>query len=382
METYERQLDLREAAAQKSIFLYGPRQTGKTFLLKKTFPNAPCYNLLKSDVFLRLSQRPSAIREALKHGGPGNGDPIIIDEIQKLPALLDEVHTMIEDSGKRFILTGSSPRKLKRSGANLLGGRAWTRHLMPLVRREIPSFDLLRVLNYGAIPSVYQSTNPVEDLLAYCGDYLQQEVQAEGAVRNVESFSRFLQTASLVDTELLNSESVGSDCGVPPRTIREYFAILEDTLLGVLLKPYRRTRHRKAVATSKFYFFDIGVSNALAGRKGIQPKTELFGKAFEHFIFTEIRAWLEYSRDRRPLCFWRSQDGNEVDFVIGDETAIEVKSTELAGEKHLRGLKVFSEEVSLKRKIVVSQDSAPRRIGDVDILPLEVFLSALWDGQL
>src|SRR3989338_8568957 len=237
MVDYTRILDLQTPLKRKSLFLFGPRQTGKTFYLKKTFPNIPFYNLLESKTFLRLSQRPHLLREELMATASAN-PLIIIDEIQKLPLLLDEVHSLIEEKKMKFILTGSSARKLKRGGANLLGGRATTLHLYPLVSAEIPNFDLIRALNWGTLPSLYPSDDPENDLHDYVGNYLKEEIQAEGLARNIGNFS-----------------------------------ILEDTLIGYILEPYTKTKKRKAVSTAKFYFFDCGVCNVLAGRRNISPKT-------------------------------------------------------------------------------------------------------------
>ena len=378
MAAYQRIIPLVKDSQRKSLFLFGPRQTGKTFLLKKIFPKSPFYNLLLADVFFKLSQRPQMIREELLALGEQCPQPIIIDEIQKLPHLLDEVQYLIEEKKFRFILTGSSPRKLMRGGINLLGGRAWTQYLFPLVTAEIPQYDLLRILNFGALPSIYNSPDPERDLASYVGTYLKEEIQAEGLARKIENFSRFLQTASLFNAELLNFASVASDAAVPSRTVAEYFTILQDTLLGYLLEPFTKSRKRKAITTAKFYFFDVGVENYLAGRRGIKPKTELFGKALEHFIFTEIRACLSYRLDSRPLSFWRSKSGYEVDFLIGDEVAIEVKGTERVAERHLTGLKALSEEMKLKKRIVVSMDSSPRRIKDIEIVPVSKFCKDLW----
>jgi len=378
---YPRLLSLKNEAKKKNLFLFGPRQTGKTTLLKKEFPDSPFYNLLLADVFFRVSQRPQMIREELLAASTSLKQPVIIDEIQKLPSLLDEVHYLIEEKGLKFILTGSSARKLKRGGANLLGGRAWTRHLFPLVSREITDFDLMRALNFGCIPSIYESAQPEEDLAAYVGNYLQEEIVAEGLTRKIENFSRFLQTASLANAELINFSNLASDAGVPPRTVIEYFGILQDTLIGYLLEPFTRSQKRKAISTAKFYFFDVGVCNFLAGRRGIKPKTELFGKSFEHFIFTELKANLSYRKDRRPLTFWRSKSGFEVDFLLGDEVAIEVKGSDMVSEKHLTGLKALAEEIRLKRQIVVSLDPKPRKIKNIEIMPVGNFLRRLWDGE-
>lgn len=350
--------------------------------MKKIFPASPYYDLLQSKVFLKLSQRPDLLREELL-AIDNLHSPVIIDEIQKLPILLDEVHSLIEEKKIKFILTGSSARKLKRGGANLLGGRATVFHFFPLVSHEIPDFNLLRVLNWGSLPSIYLSDNPETDLADYVGNYLKEEIQAEGLTRNIENFSRFLQTASLYNAELVNFANIGNDAQVPARTVIEYFSILEDTLIGHILEPYAKKMKRKAVSTAKFYFFDCGVCNLLAGRKNIRPKTELFGKSFEHFIFTEIHSYLSYVHDARALTFWRAQQSDyEVDFLIGNEVAVEAKGTEFVSERHLSGIKILSKELPLKKKIVVSMDDKPRRIGDIDILPVAVFLKMLWNHEI
>jgi uncharacterized protein len=380
MQEFKRKIDFKEEAKKKSLFLFGPRQTGKTFLLHQLFPHSLYYNLLFADVFLKLSQRPETIRETVVAGGIKM--PVIIDEIQKMPVLLDEVHAMIESTGTTFVLTGSSGRKLRHGGANLLGGRARTRHLFPLVFPEIPDYDFLRIINFGSIPSIYTSGNPAEDLTSYCGNYLKEEIAAEGVVRKIESFSRFLQMAALTNGELLNFTSIASDAGVPPRTVREFFSILEDTLIGAMLPPFKHSGKRKAVSTAKFYFFDVGVANCLAGRLAIKPKTELFGKALEHLVFTELRAFLSYSKDRRELSFWRDRFGHEVDFIIGDSVAIEVKATGLVSEKHIGNLKMLAEDIRFKQQIIVSMDLQPRKIGNIRILPLIHFLESLWAGEL
>lgn len=382
MIKFPRIIDITGQSRKKSVFLFGPRQTGKTFLMREVFPDCPYYNLILSDVFMRLSQRPQLLREELKSYQAAGECPVIIDEIQKLPLLLDEIHNLIEERDLHFILTGSSARKLKRGGANLLGGRAWTLHLFPLVSQEITDFSLVKALNFGTLPSVYLSDTPEEDLLAYCGTYLKEEIQAESLVRRIDNFSRFLQSAGIMNAELLNFEAVASDCAVPSRTVREYFGLLEDTLVGSILRPYQKTQKRKPISTGKFYFFDVGVANTLAGRRNIRPKTELFGKALEHFIHTELRAYMSYTRDRRELTFWRSRTGDfEVDFLLGDDTAIEVKSTEMVTERCLKSLRALAEDLSLRHKIVVSLDPVPRELDSVKIFPVGDFLRLLWQGS-
>ncbi len=368
----------------RSVFLFGPRQTGKTTLLRKQFPQARWYDLLESDTFFRLSAKPRILRDELLAAGAETPDQtVIIDEIQKLPVLLDEVQLLIDRYGIRFVLTGSSARKLTRVGTNLLGGRARVRHLFPLTSREIGGVDLHRLLRFGALPSIYFSDDPADDLSAYCGTYLQQEIQQEGLVRRIDSFARFLRTSATMNAELLNFEAVASDAAVPARTVREYFGVLSDTLIAEVLEPYRRGAKRKAISTGKLYFFDVGVANALCGSHAIEPGTASWGKALEHFVYTELRAWLSYTRDTRHLSFWRTRYGTEVDFVIGDDVAIEVKATSNPTDRHLSGLRAIRDERTFSHRILVfdgGSGAAPRMVDGIDVLPVEVFLQRLWDN--
>ena len=377
-----RRLDVAHDLRTRSVFLYGPRQTGKTTWLRRCFPDAPWFNLLHGEVFLRLSRDPGRLRAELDAGAAPSG-PVIIDEIQKLPSLLDDVHDLMESRGLRFVLAASSPAKLRRGGVNLLGGRARTRVLFPFVSAEVPEWDLLRAINVGGIPSIYLSPEPIEDLRAYCGDYLRLEVQAEGLVRGVEPFSRFLTAAAVSRGQLINFERLSSDAAVPARTVREYFQVLEDTLLGTLLQPFspRRPR-RKPVSHAKLYFFDVGVANALADVTHVKPGNPAFGPALEHLVFCELRAWLACARDSRPLTFWRAADGSEVDFVIGDSAAIEVKATGTVTRRDLNGLRRLAAETPLNHRILVCRESAARVVDGVRILPVREFLRALWEDDL
>ncbi len=379
MQKLKRELSL-DFVNKKSCFLFGPRQTGKSTLLKNLFPESPFFNLLNSDLYLKYSKRPALIREeilAIKNIQV----PIIIDEVQKIPAILDEVHQLIED-GYIFILTGSSARKLKRGGANLLGGRARVRYLFPFVTKEMGDYSLDQIINFGSIPSIYFSEDPTDDLSSYNGTYLKEEIQAEGLVRDMPYFSKFLEMAAIQNTEQLNYASIASDVGVSAKTIKHYFEILEDTLIGTVVEPYNKTINRKAVSISKFYLFDVGVANNLAGRNGIEKKSELFGKCFEHFIFCEIKAFLAYTNDKRKLTFWRSTSQLEVDFIIGDDLAIEVKGSELVSQKHFKGLLALSEEVKFKHLIIVSLDEAERLTRDhIHIIPYKIFLKKLWNKE-
>lgn len=378
---YPRLIELSKI--KRSFFLFGPRMTGKSFLLRKLFPNAPYYDLLRAETFLKLSMRPQILREELEEAisrKKGVG-AVIIDEIQKLPLLLDEVHSMIEDLGIQFILTGSSARKLKRRGINLLGGRAWIRRLHPLCSAEIGDYNVQRIFQYGSLPVVYESEYPEEDLKAYCGTYLQQEIAEEGAARKIDAFSRFLRSAAIYNGKQVNYEAWASDAAVPARTIREYFSVLEDTLLGEMLFPWQHGQKRKAVSAGKFYFFDLGVRNALASIRYVDPGTDAWGRAMEHFIYTELRSWLDYSNDPRDLSFWRTQDKREVDFILGDDTAIEVKASSNPTQRHLKNLLEIKTEGQFKHLLLVCNVEIPRRFQDVEILPLKVFLQRLWKGE-
>lgn len=362
------------------MLLLGPRQTGKTWLLRHQLPDAPYYNLLHAETFLRLSTRPGSLREELLASKPEG--PVVVDEIQKLPILLDEIQAMIDELGIRFVLTGSSARKLKRSGTNLLGGRARVRYLHPLVSPEIGELDLRRRLSYGSLPPVHLSDEPWEDLRAYCGTYLQQEIADEGLSRRIDAFARFLRVAAIMSGELLNFEALGSDAGVPARTIREYYSILTDTLIGELVEPWKRGGKRKAIATGRFWFFDIGARNALAGDRGVAEGSERWGKNLEQLVYTELRAFLDYSLDERGLSFWRTVDGREVDFVVGDDIAIEVKATERPTDRDIAGLDSIAEEGRFRRRILAC--AAPRQslVRGVEVMRMSDFLEELWAGRI
>jgi predicted AAA+ superfamily ATPase len=371
-----RALDLGALVAKKSHFLLGPRQTGKTTLLRHTLPEARVYDLLDASLYLALSHRPSRLAEEL---GPKD-KVVVIDEIQRLPELLNEVHRLIEERGVRFLLTGSSARKLRRGGVNLLGGRARTTHLHPLTCRELGAqFDLHRALAYGLLPSIYFSDNPRADLQAYTGSYLQQEILAEGVTRNLPAFSRFLRVAALCNGTIVNFTNVANDAKVARTTIYEYFGILQDTLLLQELPAWRKTLKRKPLVSSKYYFFDVGVATALQGREA-RPGTPEFGASFETYLMHELMSYRDY-QSGEPLSYWRSTSGFEVDFILGDHTAIEVKARENVTPQDLKSLRALAEEKKLKRYLCVSLEPRRRQVEGVVILPYRQFLEALWDGE-
>jgi len=370
----------------ETCFLWGPRQTGKSTLLKTLFPKAKRYDLLLSNEYHRLLTNPGLIREECLAESKSSIEkklPVIIDEVQKIPALLDEVHWLIENAGIRFILCGSSARKIKRGQANLLGGRAVRYELHPLVYPEIPDFSLSKALNAGLLPRHYQHAHPQRLIESYVGDYLKEEIAAEALTRNVPAFSRFLKIAALTNGELINYRNIASECGVSSPTVKEYFQILDDTLIGKQLPAYRKRAKRRLIGAPKFYFFDIGIIGYLTHRGKIEKGSELFGRALEHFIYMEILAHSCYSELNCPITYWKTASGFEVDFILGDhEIAVEVKSASMVGNRHLKGIRAFKEEHAARHYIVVSMDPKPRKTADgVDILPWNIFLDRLWEGS-
>jgi len=363
------------ALRRKSVLLLGPRQTGKSFLIRRALPRAKVYNLLDNDVFLRLSRRPSLLREELTEAD----EVVVIDEIQKLPALLDEVQLLIDEGRKRFLLTGSSARKLRRGGANLLGGRCATATLHPLVSAEIPDLNLARALQFGTLPSIHLSPDPEADLVDYVGTYLREEIAAEGLTRNVPAFSRFLEVAALCSGRQINYTKISNDAQVARSTVQEYFEILKDTLLAYELPSWQRSVKRKPVQVHKFYFFDVGVERSLRGGGPLLEKSPEFGAALEAFIFHELRAYADYRGLRQEsLHYWRSKSGYEVDFVLAGRTAVEVKSSRTVSTQDLKGLRALAEEGTLRDFICVSLESSPRRVAGVEIVPWRLFLERLW----
>ena len=371
---------------QSSIFFWGPRQTGKSTFLRDTFPEALYYDLLSAGEFRRLSAQPDILREECLGTGWTSGNqpnPIIIDEIQKLPALLDEVHSLISREGLRFILTGSSPRKLMRDGGNLLGGRAVRQELFPLVSAEIPDFSLEHALNYGLLPPHYLAKNPAKLLHAYVGMYLREEILAEALTRNLPAFQRFLEVASFSNGQIVNYASAAREVGVASNTIRGYFEILTDTLVGCWVPAWRKRAKRRVIESPRFYYFDVGLVNELAKRGKLLPGSTEFGAAFEHFIFMELRAHSSYSGKEYPISYWRTASGLEIDFILGDnDIAIEVKSSENPTSDHLKGLRAFREEHKPRRSILISRVARPRRTNDgIEILPWQNFLKILWNNE-
>lgn len=371
-----RALDLRSLLEKKSYFLLGPRQTGKTSLIRHSLGGVKVYDLLDTSTYLDLAQNPGRIAQELTP----SDRIVVIDEIQRLPGLLNEVHRLIEGRGIRFLLTGSSARKLRRGGVNLLGGRARTRYMHPLTFNELGKlFDLRAVVERGTIPSIYVSDDPWADLQAYAGSYLQQEIVAEGATRNLPAFSRFLRVAALCNGTIVNFSNVANDAQVARTTVYEYFEILKDTLLVHELPSWRKSVKRKPLASSKYYFFDVGIVGALQGRQ-FRIGTPEFGFAFETYLMHELLSHRDYGTGQ-PLSYWRSTSGFEVDFIIGDHTAIEVKASENPSPQDLKSLRALAEEKHFKRYLCVCMAQRSRLVDGITILPYKEFLAALWSGE-
>jgi len=375
---YNRNIGIDKLLLKKSVMLLGPRSTGKSFYIKHQLTNIHYINLLRASEFLLLSSNRDEL-ENICRLHPNK--IIVIDEIQKIPELLDTIHNIIETDHRIFLLTGSSARKLKSSGVNLLAGRAWLSRMSPLNYSEIvnkdKNFNLSRLVKYGSLPQVWTSDFPEEDLDSYIQSYLEMEIKAEGIIRKIPAFSRFLKASALTSGELLNYQNISSDAQVPATTVKEHYQILEDTLIGYTLTPWTSSTKRKAITTGKFYYFDNGVLNFLSG---ITPQSEdstEWGNRFEHFIINEFLTLNNYKRKRKSINFWRSTAGHEVDLIFGD-TAIEIKSSKNISSKHLKGLKALKEENKLKRYILISRDQNERIIDNIECRHFENILKEFW----
>lgn len=373
--------------ARHSVFLWGPRRTGKSYWIRTHLRNAPLIDLLRTDVFADYARRPSLLRERFDSVKPSHPrQPVVIDEVQKLPALLDEVHWLMENRKQTFLLTGSSARKLRRGHANLLAGRARRREMRPLCFPEVDRYDLDSLVVSGLLPPIYLSDEPIEDLRAYVDDYLTEEIVAEGARVDLPSFSEFLRVAALTSNELLSYTDIARESGVSAKVVRGYFDLLEDTMLGYRLEPWTRSRHRRMILTPKFYLFDLGLTNFLAHRR---PKrgTPEFGKSLEQLVLMELLAYRSYRRHDLEIRFWRTSTGQEVDFVLDERAvAIEVKATRQVADISLRPLGQWAEEGPTRRRIVVALEPEPRVVrdqhGKIEILPLREFLQQLWSDAV
>lgn len=372
---------LKSLLQLNSLMIFGPRQTGKSTLIRQVLgEECVYYDLLDTKVFAEVSQRPWLIREQMTP----ERKVVVIDEIQKVPALLDEVHLMVvRDPSLRFVLSGSNARKLNRNErVNMTGGRVWNTELHPFVSAEL-GFGLWEErIAVGSIPGILASQDPFRALQAYAGFYLREEIAAEGLVRSIQNFARFLETAAQTNGEQLNFVNVASDSGVPARTVREYYQILVDTLVGFYLEPWGHGK-RKAVATPKFYFFDVGIANSLVGRREVPKGTPEYGRAFEHLVVCEVRAYLSYRGLQLPMTYWRTREKYEVDLILGDELAIEIKAKPMVTDRDLKHLRLIGPEADWKRRIVICEERLWRRTEDgIEIFPVEQFLRRLWNDEL
>lgn len=372
----------------QSAFLWGPRKTGKTTYLLQRFPKSTRYDLLETDVFFRLSKEPYLLRQEIQSLKEKDNliQPVIIDEVQKIPPLLDEIHWLIEKFKISFVLCGSSARKVKRSHANLLGGRAWKYELFPLTTNELDKdLDLLTALNRGLVPSHYLDQNYQRTIKAYINDYLKEEIKDEGLIRNLPAFARFLDAVPFSCGELINYTNIASDCGIDSKTVAEYYQILVDTLIGVFVEPFRKRKKRNAIiSTPKFYLFDVGVAGGLMKRIIQTNKGVEFGNAFENFILMELLAYRSYFEKDYRIDFWRIKGGSEVDFVLDDgKIAIEIKGTNKIKSDDIRGVVSFVEDYKPKKAFIVCQEPVPRKLTpDIEVIPWRVFLEMLWGGDV
>ncbi len=378
MDIKERLLSIK-LPPSKSAFLWGPRKVGKSTWIRRNMNTAVLIDFLKTDLFADYISRPSLLRERYSD----TSGLIVIDEVQKVPDILNEVQWLIDNKNSSFLLTGSSARKLRKDHANLLGGRAWRYTMSPLCFPEIQDLDIEDIMICGLLPPHLLSVDPIQDIRAYVADYLKEEIAAEAVVQNIPSFSEFLHIASVTCGEILNYTNVARETGVSAKVVRNYFQILEDTLLGYRLLPWKKTPDRRLIESEKFYLFDIGVANYLARQK---PKigSREFGKAFEHFMMMELKAYQAYRNPELPLHYWRTSSGLEVDFILGDmECAIEIKTSKRIDSSAAKALKSLRSSHTVKRSIIVSFESEPKKLNDgIECLPWKLFLEMLWADQI
>lgn len=370
-----------ESKLDEAMFLFGARQTGKSTLLKERFKGKIYYDLLNPSLRKAFKLNPNSLKEAL--WDKPTGTLVIIDEIQKVPELLDIIHTLMVEKGLWFILSGSSARKLKKHGANTLGGRAIPETLYPLVWPEVTDFQLDRAVQNGMIPRHYMVENATKRLKGYVEVYLNEEIREEGEVRELEAFERFMEVAAISDGEMLNYSNIASDCGVSAKTVQSYFQILYDTLIGYEIPAYRKAVKRKIVQAPRFYYFDVGLANYLMGRHSLKRGTDDYGHAFEHLVMQEIIAYKGYNDKKDIISYWHTYDKKEVDAVIGDaKVAIEIKSVELVKPRHKAGLKAFKEEHPDCRLMLVTLDPVSRTVEDIEMIYVIDFLKMLWNGEI
>lgn len=356
----------------KSFFLFGPRGTGKSTWLKENFKDALVIDLLKESVFQELLRNPSDLETRIL---PQHEKlPIILDEVQRIPALLNEVHRLIEGRGLHFVLTGSSARKLRQQGTNLLAGRARVMHMFPLTASElgdrfVPSKSLL----YGNLPVAQLTDDPQEYLKSYVGTYLQEEVQKEAMVKSLALFSRFLEAAAFSQASVLSYSAIARDLGIDPKTVETYFTILEDLMIGARLPVFQKRAKRKTIAHPKFYYFDVGVYRVLRKRGPLDPQEEIEGPALETLVFQDLRATVSLYKKNLDLYFWRTPQQEEVDFVLYGEDGFfvfEVKRSSRIREQDLAGMNTFLESYPQATPYLLYGGEEKRQLGKIQLLPI------------
>ena len=383
---FERSLRLPPAGSE-NFFLWGPRQTGKTTLLRQRYGASRWVDLLKADEFRRYATRPEALREEIEAENRG-GRPlhVVVDEVQKVPALLDEIHWLIEHRKVTFALCGSSARRVRRAGVDLLGGRALRYEMRGLTSHELDAdFDLDRAAQFGHLPPVLKSSRPGRLLDDYIADYLRQEIAEEGRARNLPAFGAFLDAAALGDGDIVNFTNIARECGVSSPTVKQYYGVLEETLIGRWLPAWRQRPKRRTIAAPRFYFNDVGIVNRLARRGAPQRGSDAYEHAFENWVHHELASFRSYRAPEEPLHWWRLAGGIEVDFILGDmRVAVEAKAKRQVTDRDLRGLRHLAKDhPEVRKRIVACLEPRPLRTEDgIEILPAADFASRLWSGEL
>lgn len=374
---FERQLAV-PLQNRKSFFLFGPRGTGKTTWLKAHLPDAFFINLLESEYYNRLSANPGLVREMIP---PGYSGWIVIDEIQRVPELLNEVHDLIETKKQVFILTGSSARKLRKKGVNLLAGRALTYYLYPLTANEqTDQFDLSKSIRLGHLPARFNEHNPEKYLKDYIQTYIREEVLQESLTRNIGHFSRFLEVAGFSQGSVINTSEIAREASIERAVADNYFSILEDLLIGIRLPVFTRKAKRKLISHQKFYYFDAGVYRSIRPMGPLDSEAEIDGPAVETLVFQELRAMNDYLECDYKLYFWRTKNGLEVDFVLyGPEglIAIEVKRSAHVHSKDLRSLKEFKKDYPPAKCYLFYGGAIPFHREDITAIPIKTALREL-----
>ncbi len=362
----------------KSFFLFGPRGTGKTTWVKKTFPKALYLDLLESELFNDLLARPQRLENLIPHRF---NDWIIIDEVQRIPEILNEVHRLIENERRKFILTGSSPRKLRKRGQNLLAGRALSYSMHTLTAKELgKDFSLEHSLKFGHLPSVYCESKPKKYLESYVRTYLEEEVKQEGLTRNLSAFTRFLEAASFSQAAVLNITEVARECSIERKVVENYFSILEDLLIGHRVPVFTKKAKRRLASHPKFYFFDVGVFRTLRPMGPLDMPEEAEGAAFETLLFQELNTLKNVLETNYDIYYWRTSNKVEVDFILyGQEGlfAFEIKRTGRISKSMLSGLKAFLKDYPIAKAFFVYGGKRLLREGNIEIIPLDTLLQEL-----